>query len=201
MGGGLDKGISINETLIRFPVCFGFKRLLLMQQCNGMWIVRCSKWNLFQLSVSEQDAVDSCQHQHSPREGKVVRQSWALKRKRTRFSFAPTTLLSLSDRQGYSPICTHAQTLARAGKRRNKEVLEGAGLIRPPNVLIKQLHSILFWFQDLMNSIWKTSARSFGQIMTCSFCILQIFCLLEMMDKVWAPLNGQRLQLNSPTIK
>lgn len=36
MGGGLDKGISINETLIRFPVCFGFKRLLLMQQCDGM---------------------------------------------------------------------------------------------------------------------------------------------------------------------
>lgn len=98
MGGGLDKGISINETLIRFPVCFGFKRLLLMQQSDGMWIVHCSVWNLFQLSVSEQGTVDSCQHQHSPREGKVVRQSWALKRKRTRFSFAPTTLLSLSDR-------------------------------------------------------------------------------------------------------
>lgn len=41
MGGGSDKGISINETLIRFPVCFGFKRLLLMQQCDGMWIVYC----------------------------------------------------------------------------------------------------------------------------------------------------------------
>lgn len=42
MGGGSDKGISINETLIRFPVSFGFKRLLLMQQCDGMRIVcRC----------------------------------------------------------------------------------------------------------------------------------------------------------------
>lgn len=41
MGGGLDKGISINEMLIRFPVSVGFKRLLLMQQCDGMWIVRC----------------------------------------------------------------------------------------------------------------------------------------------------------------
>lgn len=42
MGGGSDKGISINETLIRFPVSVSFKRLLLMQQCSGMWIVcRC----------------------------------------------------------------------------------------------------------------------------------------------------------------
>lgn len=40
MGGGSDKGISINEMLIRFPVSVGFKRLLLMQQCDGMWIVR-----------------------------------------------------------------------------------------------------------------------------------------------------------------
>lgn len=36
MGGGWDKGISINETLIRFPVSVGFKRLLLMQQCGGV---------------------------------------------------------------------------------------------------------------------------------------------------------------------
>lgn len=39
MGGGSDKDVSINETLIRFPVSVGFKRLLLMQQCDGMWIV------------------------------------------------------------------------------------------------------------------------------------------------------------------
>lgn len=77
--------------------------------------------------------------------------------------------------QGHSPICTHAQTLAIAGKRRNEEVLEGAGLIRPLNLLIKQLHSILFWFQDLMNGIWKTSAHSFGQIMTCFFSVFYRF--------------------------
>lgn len=36
MGGGSDKDVSINGTLIRFPVSVGFKRLLLMQQCDGM---------------------------------------------------------------------------------------------------------------------------------------------------------------------
>lgn len=36
IGEALDKGISINESLIPFPVSVGFKRLLLMQQCDGM---------------------------------------------------------------------------------------------------------------------------------------------------------------------
>lgn len=40
MGGGVDKGCSIYKTLIRFPVSVGCQRLLLMQRCNGMWIMR-----------------------------------------------------------------------------------------------------------------------------------------------------------------
>lgn len=47
------------------------------------------KWNLCQLSVSEQGTVDSCQRQHTPWEAKVGRQSLALKWKHTHFSFAP----------------------------------------------------------------------------------------------------------------
>lgn len=113
MGGGLEKGISINETLIRFPVCFGFKRLLLMQRCDGMWIVCRSRWNLCQRSVSEQGTVDSCQHQHTPGEGKVGRQSWALKRKRTRSSFTPTALRLV--RQTDTRIFTHLHTCTDIG--------------------------------------------------------------------------------------
>ena len=33
------------------------------------------EWNLCQLSVSEQGAMDSCQQQHTPREAEVGRQS------------------------------------------------------------------------------------------------------------------------------
>lgn len=37
------------------------------------------EWNLCQLSVSEQGAMDSCQQQHTPGKAEVGRQSWALK--------------------------------------------------------------------------------------------------------------------------
>lgn len=125
MGGGLDKGISINRTLIRFPACFGFKRLLLMQQCSGMWIVRCSKWNLCQHLVREQGTEDSCQRQHIPRAGKVVHQSWALKRKCTGFSLATTTLRGLSDRHKH--IHPSAQMHRHREKKEMKKYLRGLG--------------------------------------------------------------------------
>lgn len=50
-----------------------------------------AEWNLCQLSVSEQGAMDSCQQQHTPGETEVGRQSWALKWKRTLFSLTPTS--------------------------------------------------------------------------------------------------------------
>lgn len=36
----MNRGFSIYKMLIHFPVSVGCQRLLLMQQCNGMWIMR-----------------------------------------------------------------------------------------------------------------------------------------------------------------
>lgn len=153
-----------------------------MQQCNGMWIVCRSRWNLCQRTVSEQGTVDSCQHQHTPGEGKVGRQSWALKRKRTRSPFTPTALRLV--RQTDTRIFTHLHTCTDIGGvgmvGRKEEVLEGGGLIRPLNVLIKQLHSISLWFLDLMNDIWKTSLILSGSNMDLFFWVSRFCCLLDM---------------------
>lgn len=201
MGGGLDKGISINETLIRFPVCFGFKRLLLMQQRDGMWIVHRLKWNLCQLSVSEQGTVDSCQHQHTPRKGKVVRQSSAFILKRMHLSFTPTTLFRLSDRHKDVHPSAHMHRHWR-GKDETRKYSRGLVWSGHWMSWLSSCTQFYFDFKISWAAFEKTSACSFGQMMTCSFFrYFTDLCLLVITSLVSAPLRWLRLQFNSPTIK
>lgn len=113
MGGGSDKGISINETLILFPVSVGFKRLLLMQQCDGMWIVcRCGvepvptlcKWTRrhgFLPATTYSGGSQSWPSIMSPQ------------METHPFLSSPPTSLSLSDR--HSDIHTHTNTHTQKG--------------------------------------------------------------------------------------
>lgn len=143
MGGGSDKGISINE---RWSVSLSVLALRDYCWCNSaMACELCTavKWILCQLSVSEQGTMDSCQQQHTPREAKVGRQSWALEWKHTHFSYAPSPLLSVY--QTDTRIFLHVQTHTKGYWKWNKNLgrtCKGS-LIRPRNVLInrEQLHS------------------------------------------------------------